>query len=115
MSTEEIARKVKEYLQLSKIGQRTFAEGLLSMRQANFSSLLSHPMPWSELSKTYRDRFLIMYHWLNDPDRLSKLTSMPSARKNIPNGKQLEIFNSIFRIFKFYFLSISQFKQVLAV
>lgn len=86
ISTEEIARKVKEYLQLSKIGQRTFAEGLLSMRQANFSSLLSHPLPWSELSKTYRDRFLIMYHWLNDPDRLSKLTTMSNFRRNLPNS-----------------------------
>ncbi|RNA40682.1 homeobox cut-like 2 [Brachionus plicatilis] len=85
MSTEDIAKKVKEYLQLSKIGQRTFAEGLLSMRQANFSSLLSHPLPWSELSKTYRDRFLIMYHWLNDPDRLSKLTGMPNSRRTIPS------------------------------
>lgn len=84
MSTEDIARKVKEYLQLSKIGQRTFAEGLLNMRQANFSSLLSHPLPWSELSKTYRDRFLVMYYWLNDPDRLNKLSNLAVCRKPMP-------------------------------
>ncbi|CAF0740743.1 unnamed protein product [Brachionus calyciflorus] len=90
MTTEDIAKKVKEYLQLSKVGQRTFAEGLLNMRQANFSSLLSHPLPWSELSKTYRDRFLVMYHWLNDPDRLSKLSNLANKRKNLTSLSQNE-------------------------
>lgn len=72
-STVEIARKVREYLQITKISQKKFAETLLNMKQANFSSLLSQPLTWQQLSKTYKDRFLIMHTWLNDPYRMDKL------------------------------------------
>lgn len=69
-------------MQISKISQRTFAESLLSMKQANFSFLLSHPLSWSELSKTYRDRFLVMYMWLNDPNRMAKLAPNETKRRS---------------------------------
>lgn len=72
-STEEIARRIKDYITTLKISQRNFAESILNMKQANFSTLLSQPMTWSTLSKTYKDRFLAMYAWLNDIDRMDKL------------------------------------------
>ena len=74
-STEEIARKIKEYMSINKISQRTFAQSLLNMKQANFSALLSQPMTWYTITKTIKDRYLTMHLWLNDPDRMEKLNN----------------------------------------
>ncbi len=76
-TTEEIAKKIKEYISILKISQRNFAESILNMKQANFSTLLSQPMSWPTLSKTYKDRFLCMWLWLNDFDRMDKLNQQP--------------------------------------
>lgn len=70
---------------INKISQKTFAESVLNMKQANFSALLSQPMTWATLSKTYRERFLTMYMWLNDPDRLDKLSNYSSKFNLICN------------------------------
>lgn len=86
-TTAEIAKKVREYLQISKISQRKFAETLLNMKQANFSSLLSQPLAWTQLSKTYKDRFLIMHAWLNDPFRMDKLDNTTAATKTVMDLK----------------------------
>jgi hypothetical protein len=68
------------------------------MKQANFSTLLSQPMTWTTLSKTYKDRFLTMYMWLNDVDRMDKLNEQPkndlnssiaSKAKTLTMGKAL--------------------------
>lgn len=94
-TTAEIAKKVREYLQISKISQRKFAETLLNMKQANFSSLLSQPLTWPQLSKTYKDRFLIMYAWLNDPFRMDKLDTSSASKtclKSTNNKIKIEVF-----------------------
>ena len=62
---------------INKISQKTFAQSILNMKQANFSALLSQPMTWHTLSKTYKDRFLTMHLWLNDANRNDKLKSYP--------------------------------------
>lgn len=90
-STAEIAKKIREYLQITKISQRIFAESLLNMKQANFSSLLSQPLSWSQLSKTYRDRFLIIYLWLNDPFRMDKLDNTNRRKPMMLKRKYLHV------------------------
>ena len=82
-TTAEIAIRIKDYITTLKISQRNFAESLLNMKQANFSALLSAPMTWQTLSKTYKERFLVMYLWLNDIDRMSKLTVQPKNELNL--------------------------------
>ena len=85
-STEEIARKVKDYLLINKISQKKFAESVLNMRQANFSSLMSQPLSWSTLTKTYRERFLLIHMWLNDPHRMRKLDAASTSNINNKSG-----------------------------
>lgn len=77
-------------MQISKISQRTLAQSLLNMKQANFSFMLSHPLTWSELSKTYRDRFLILYLWLKDPNRMDKLTPLQRKLNSLKEAIPIE-------------------------
>ena len=79
-TTEQIARRIKEFLIENKISQRVLAESLLNMKQANLSPLLSAPKPWQNLTPIIRNRFLVMHMWLNDTDRLQKLH--PSTTTN---------------------------------
>lgn len=72
-STQQIAKQIKELLIEKKISQRVLAENLLNMKQANLSPLLSNPKPWQSLSPIIRNRFIVMYLWLNDEDRIGKL------------------------------------------
>jgi hypothetical protein len=53
------------------------------MKQANFSTLLSQPLTWTTLSKTYKDRFLTMHMWLNDVDRMDKLNEQPKNELSV--------------------------------
>jgi len=78
-TTDQIAKNVKEFLIVNKISQKTFAENLLQMKQANLSALLStkHMTPWESLSPMLKKRFSIMYLWLHDEHRMQKLSPPP--------------------------------------
>jgi hypothetical protein len=60
----------------SKISQKSFAQTMLNMKQANFSTLLSQPLSWPELNQINKQRYLIMYMWINDPYRVQRLQHM---------------------------------------
>lgn len=74
-STEQIAKKIKDFLIENKISQKMLAENLLNMKQANLSPILSNPKPWRSLTPIIRNRFLVMYLWLNDENRIQKLNT----------------------------------------
>lgn len=77
-TTEQIARKIKEFLIENKISQRMLAENLLNMKQANLSPLLCNPKPWEAMTPIIRNRFIVMHLWLNDENRIEKLNVLPS-------------------------------------
>jgi len=66
-------------MMMHKIKQKSFAELVLNMKQANFSTMLSQPLSWSTVSRTAKDRFLIMYMWLEDPKRIEKYNRLEST------------------------------------
>ena len=76
-TTEQIARKIKEFLIENKISQRMLAENLLNMKQANLSPLLCNPKPWKAMTPIIRNRFIVMHLWLNDENRIEKI-NVPS-------------------------------------
>ena len=73
---------------INKISQKIFAQSILNMKQANFSALLSQPLNWQLLSKTYKDRFLTMHLWLNDSSRIEKLKNYPLPVQMSNNQQQ---------------------------
>ncbi len=81
---------------LNKISQKSFAENLLSMKQANLSALLTtKAMPWECLSPMIKKRFLIMYLWLRDENRMEKLNNHNNNNNNsICNSGNSNIINS---------------------
>ena len=102
-STEEIARKLKEYMAINKISQRLFAQSILGMKQANFSALLSQPLAWHTGTKTYKERYLMIHLWLNDPNRMEKLKPNSNSNSNqlkLPLGKKK---NNLIKFQNFYF------------
>ena len=52
------------------------AENLLNMKQANLSPLLMNPKPWQAMTQIIRNRFIVMYLWLNDENRIEKLNML---------------------------------------
>ncbi|ESO08214.1 hypothetical protein HELRODRAFT_137918, partial [Helobdella robusta] len=68
ISTEELVKRVREFLGRFSISQRLFGEKVLGLSQGSVSDLLARPKPWCVLTQKGREPFARMKMFLEDQD-----------------------------------------------
>ena len=68
INTEELVKKVREFLGRFSISQRLFGEKVLGLSQGSVSDLLARPKPWCVLTQKGREPFARMKMFLEDQD-----------------------------------------------
>lgn len=68
VNTEELVKKVREFLGRFSISQRLFGEKVLGLSQGSVSDLLARPKPWCVLTQKGREPFARMKMFLEDQD-----------------------------------------------
>ena len=66
MSTEDLVKEVKEYLNANSISQRQFGEKILGLSQGSVSDLLARPKAWELLTQKGREPFIRMRIFLDE-------------------------------------------------
>ncbi len=83
ITTEEIRDKLKIDLNKNKITQRLFSMSVLNWAGTRLSKLLSKPKTWDTLDFKSKEKYIQIYKWLIDCERLVKL----DAWEKKENGK----------------------------
>ncbi|VDM99206.1 unnamed protein product [Thelazia callipaeda] len=66
LDTEDIVKKIKDFLCSNSISQRQFGENVLGLSQGSVSDLLAKPKPWTMLTQKGREPFIRMQLFLNE-------------------------------------------------
>ncbi len=82
INTDEIANQLKDVLTKSKISQRLFGQAVLNAHKNVVSLLLLEPKSWSTLSRQARERYIQIYAWLNDKNRLNKISDFLATQNS---------------------------------
>jgi hypothetical protein len=73
ITTEEIRDTLKIDLDKNKITQKLFAKSVLNKAESTLSLLLSNPKTWDTLNFKSKEKYIQIYKWLIDSERLVKL------------------------------------------
>uniref|UniRef100_A0A0N5A967 Homeobox protein cut-like n=1 Tax=Syphacia muris TaxID=451379 RepID=A0A0N5A967_9BILA len=86
LDTDDIVRRVREYLCAHSISQRQFGEHVLGLSQGSVSDLLARPKPWLLLTQKGREPFIRMQIFLSEAGL--------SAEINYPVGESKTSLNT---------------------
>ncbi|VDN41578.1 unnamed protein product [Gongylonema pulchrum] len=66
LDTEDLVKRVKDFLSKNSISQRLFGENVVGLSQGSVSDLLAKPKPWIMLTPKGREPFIRMQLFLNE-------------------------------------------------